>query len=124
MRRGAELKSASTRKSWIGFVVLLVILAAVGIYVIGNIQAARESLEEKAEAGGDEGLAASEMRTRVGEIGDGTLGYVETDDPGYREEAEEGQTGFEEARVRYGELVGEDEGRGARSTPSTKNTGL
>jgi hypothetical protein len=70
-------------------------------------------LEESAEAGGEEGLAASEMRTRAGEIGDATLEYVETDDPGYREEAEESQTGFEEARARYGELVGEDEGRGS-----------
>jgi hypothetical protein len=52
------------------------------------------------------------MRTRAGEIGDGALGYMETDDPEYREEAEEGQTGFEETRARYGELVGEDEGRG------------
>ena len=73
----------------------------------------RESLEESAEAGGEEGLAASEMRTRAGEIGDATLEYVETDDPGYREEAEESQTGFEEVRARYGELVGEDEGRGS-----------
>jgi hypothetical protein len=64
------------------------------------------------------------LRTRAGEIGDETLGYVETDDLGYREEAEEGETSFQEARARYGELVGEDEGRGARSTPFTRSTRL
>jgi diguanylate cyclase (GGDEF)-like protein/PAS domain S-box-containing protein len=106
------VKNTTMRGSSYGFAVLLVVLVAVGMYVIGNIQAARESLEETAEAGGEEGLAASEMRTRAGEIGDGALGYMETDDPEYREEAEEGQTGFEETRARYGELVGEDEGRG------------
>jgi diguanylate cyclase (GGDEF)-like protein/PAS domain S-box-containing protein len=106
------VKNTTMRRSSYGFVALLVVLVAVGIYVISNIQAARESLEETAEAGGEEGLTVSEMRTRAGEIGDGTLGYVETDDLGYREEAEEGQTGFQEARARYGELVGEDEGRG------------
>ncbi|HLL39033.1 MAG TPA: hypothetical protein VK357_05120, partial [Rubrobacteraceae bacterium] len=110
--RVAEVKNTTIRRSSYGFAALLVVLVAVGIYVIGNIQAARESLEESAEAGGEEGLVASEMRTRAGEIGDATLEYVETDDPGYREEAEEGQIGFEEARARYGELVGEDEGRG------------
>ncbi len=73
----------------------------------------RESLEEAAEAGREEGLAASEIRTRVGEIGDATLECVDTDDPGYREEAEESQTGFEEARARYGEPVGKDGGRGS-----------
>jgi diguanylate cyclase (GGDEF)-like protein/PAS domain S-box-containing protein len=106
------VKNTTTRRTSYGFAALLVVLVAVGIYVVGNIQAARESLEETTEAGGEEGLAATEMRTRVGEVGDATLDYVETDASGYREEAEEGQTGFEEARARYGELVGEDEGRG------------
>ena len=49
----------------------------------------------------------------MGEIGDASLECVETEEPGYREEAEESQTGSQEARARYGEPVGEDEGRGS-----------
>jgi hypothetical protein len=118
------VKNATMRGSSYGFVAVLVVLVAVGIYVISNIQAARESLEETAEAGGEEGLAVSEMRTRASEIGDGTLGYVETDDLGYREEAEEGQTGFQEARPGTASWSAKTRGGGARSTPSTKSTRL
>lgn len=59
------------------------------------------------------------MRTHAGGIGDGTLSYVETDDPGYREQVREDRAGFEEARARYDGLVGEGEGR--RSGASTRS---
>lgn len=63
------------------------------------------------------------MRTYAGEIGDGTLGYVETDDPGYREEAEEGRTSFEEARGRtISWSPMRTKGGEPRSTLSTKST--
>ena len=54
------MKNTTTRRTSYGFAALLVVLVAVGIYVVGNIQAARESLEETAEAGGEEGLAATD----------------------------------------------------------------
>ena len=105
------MKNATMRRLSYGLGVLLVLLGAVGIYTVGSIQATRESLEEA--EGGEAGAAVSEMKTHAGELGDGASGYVETDDPAYREQAEEARSGFEEARVRYDSSVGEGEGRGS-----------
>ncbi|HEV8045807.1 MAG TPA: hypothetical protein VGP38_11540 [Rubrobacter sp.] len=106
------MKNTAMRKVWIGFGVLLVVLLAVGLYTADSIRATREALEEEAETGGEAGAAVSEMKTYAGEIGDGTLGYVETDDPGYREEVGESRIGFEEAGTRFEGLASADESEG------------
>ncbi len=84
----------------------------------------RESLEESAEVGGEEGLAASEMKTRAGEIGDATLEYVETDDPGYREEAEESRPASKRPGPGTASWSAKMRGEEARSTPATESTRL
>ncbi|MDQ3303794.1 MAG: hypothetical protein M3518_10665, partial [Actinomycetota bacterium] len=106
------MKNLAMRKVWIGFGVLLIVLLAVGLYTADSIRATREALEEEAETGGEAGAAVSEMKTYAGEIGDGTLGYVETDDPGYREEVGESRIGFEEAGTRFEGLASADESEG------------
>ena len=112
------MKGPAARRLFYGRGFLLVVLVAVGLYAVLSIRATQESLEQAAQTGGE---AVSEMKTYAAGINDGASSYVETDDPAYREEVEEAQAGFEEARpatTAWPALTGGE----SRSAPSTKST--
>ena len=50
--RGAEgMRGAPVRGLGVGFAILLVVFAGVGVYAVNSIQATRETLEETGETG-------------------------------------------------------------------------
>ena len=46
--------------------------------MLASLQSTRASLEASAEAGGEAGVAVSEMQNYAAGVGDGTLAYLET----------------------------------------------
>jgi hypothetical protein len=107
------MRGAPVRGLWVGFAVLLVVFAGVGVYAVNSIQATRETLEETGETG----------RGRRGLRDEGERGRHRGCHPRLREDGRPGRpregggkAGFEESRARHEDLLGAraDEGRGAR----------
>ncbi|QIN77950.1 hypothetical protein GBA65_04800 [Rubrobacter marinus] len=104
------MKAAPSRGVWICLAALLVLVAAGALYAVRSLEGTRDSLEKSADIGDEAGVAVSEMQGAVAGIGRGTVEYVRTDDPKFREAAAGSREEFERARARYEDLAGEGAG--------------